>query len=328
MTNPRRQIFAVLVSFVALSLAGSAVEPGKPSKTAIMAAAFRAIGARNPDATFRNPDVLAGRFLRREDVALLAASGLDLRRQMTLTGAELRDYLRQSIAITTNFVRTVHIDTSMRDCLRDGATQVVVLGAGLDSRAYRFGKEFPGVVFYEVDFPPTQAYKIQRVRRVLGRVPKDVRYVPIDFTKDDLRTQLLRGGYREKEKSFFIWEGVVHYIPEAAVRATLRFIAEHSGPGSRIVFDYPLSTNHRINNPGDLLARWGEPFVFGFPPDGPSRMLKEEGLKVVSDLSNGELVRRYAVLADGTSSLRLPDTANRDADDAGIALAVAPGPPS
>lgn len=325
MMNLRRQVFAVLVGLVAFGFAGSAVEPGKPSRTAIMAAAFRAIGARNPDATFRNPDVLAGRFLRREDVALLAASGMDLRRQMTLTGEDLREYLHQSIAITTNFVRTVHIDTSMRDCLRAGATQVVVLGAGLDSRAYRVGKEFPGVMFYEVDFPPTQAYKIQRVRQVLGRLPKDVKYVPIDFTKDDLHSQLQRGGYRETEKTFFIWEGVVHYIPEAAVRATLRFVAEHSGAGSQIVFDYPLSTNHRINNPGDLLARWGEPFVFGFPLDGPSRMLQEEGLRVVSDLSNGDLVRRYAVRPDGTSSLRLPDTANRDADDAAIALAEALG---
>jgi len=222
----------------------------------------------------------------------------------------------------------VHIDASLRNCIRGGATQVVVLGAGLDSRPYRFGKEFPSATFYEVDFPATQAYKMRRVRQVLGRIPKSVRYVPVDFTKDDLSTQLLRAGYSEKVKTFFIWEGVIHYIPESAVRATLNFVADHSGLGSQIVFDYPLTTNHRINNPNDLLARWGEPFVFGFPVEGPSQMLREERLRLVSDISNAELVREYAVRPDGTSSLRVPDNANRDADDAAIALAEVSKAPS
>jgi len=300
------------------------VEPGKPSKTAIMAAAFRAIGARNPDSQFRNPDSLAGRFLRREDLAMLAANGRDFRREMTLTGEGLTEYLRQSVAIRTNFVRTVHIDTSMRDCLMGGATQVVVLGAGLDSRAYRFGAQYRNVTFYEVDFPPTLKFKTERVRQVLGRIPKDVRYVPVDFTKDDLKTQLEHAGYREQGKTFFVWEGVVYYIPESAVRATLQFVADHSAGGSRIIFDYALATNRRINNPGDLFARWGEPFVFGFPADGPSRMLQDEGLRLVSNFTNGELVKKYAVRPDGTSSLRPPDTQSADLDDAAFALAEVP----
>jgi methyltransferase (TIGR00027 family) len=326
MNRPRLVSVVVVIAFTAVvfSAVVQGVEPGKPSKTAIMAAAFRAIGARNPDQEFRNPDFLAGRFLRREDLATLAANGLDLRGEMTLAGDAFTEYLHRSIAITTNFVRTIHIDTSMRNCIADGATQVVVLGAGLDSRAYRFGSAYASVTFYEVDFPPTLKFKTERVRQVLGRFPKNVRYVPVDFTKDDLRTQLLHAGYREQSRTFFVWEGVVFYIPESAVRGTLRFVAEHSGAGSQIIFDYALATNRRINNPNDLFARWGEPFVFGFPAGGPSQIVREEGLRLTSDLANDELVRKYAVRPDGTSSLRVPDGEKREADDAGFALAEVP----
>jgi len=106
------------------------------------------------------------------------------------------------------------------------------------------------------------------------------------------------------------------------VRDTLRFVARHSAPGSQIIFDYPFSTNHRINNPQDILARWGEPFVFGFPAEGPRSFVEQAGLRLVSDLSNADLVRKYAVRPDGTTSLRPPDaTGNPDVDDAGFAVA-------
>jgi methyltransferase (TIGR00027 family) len=305
----------------ALAVAG-AVEPGKPSKTAIMAAVFRAIGARNPDSEFRNPDFLAGTFLRIEDLTLLAAAGADYRPQMSLAGEALSRYLLTSVAVTTNFVRTVHIDRTMQDAVKGGATQVVVLGAGLDSRAYRFRQQLPRATFFEVDFPPTQAYKTRRVRQVLGRVPSNVRYVPMDFTKDDLQTRLAAAGYVELAKTIFIWEGVVAYIPEPAVRETLRFVARHSAAGSSIIFDYPFNTNHRINNPNDLFAKWGEPFVFGFPTTGPTALVSEEGLRMVSDLSNADLVRKYAMHADGTSSLRTPVATDHSIpDDAGFAVA-------
>jgi hypothetical protein len=98
---------------LALVSIAHAVEPGKPSETAIMAAVFRAIGAKNPDATFRNPDFLAGKLLRVEDLILLAVAGADYRPQMSLSGGALSEYLRSSSAVATNFVRTV---TSIGGC--------------------------------------------------------------------------------------------------------------------------------------------------------------------------------------------------------------------
>jgi methyltransferase (TIGR00027 family) len=290
-----------------------------------MAAVFRALGARNPDERLRNPDYLAERFIGAGDLDYLATSGADYRPQMRLGGDDLVDYLKTSAAVTTNFVRTIHIDQAMVEAVKAGATQVVVLGAGLDSRAYRFAAQFGDVTFFELDHPATQALKIGRVRDAVGDRPRRVRYVPIDFTKDDLLTQLSGAGYREDRKSFFVWEGVVHYIPETAVAGTLRFVAAHSAAGSRIVFDYPLATNRRINNPADVFALWGEPFVFGFPAAGPAALVGATGLRVVSDDSNAALVRRYAIRPDGTSSLRLPETgANPNIDDAGFAIAEKP----
>ncbi len=314
------------VGLVVIATFASAVEPGKPSKTAIMAAAFRAIGAHNPDPEFRNPDYLAEKFLRPEDLAMLAANGADYRPALGLRGSELSEYLHHAMGVTSSFVRTRHIDVSMERAAADGARQVVALGAGLDSRAYRFSDRLRGVAFFEVDFPPTQEYKKLRVRAALGKLPDGVRYVPMDFTKDDLLTRLTAGGYDDRQMTFFIWEGVVHYIPESAVRGTLRFVAAHSAPGSRIIFDYPLDTNGRLNNPDNIFSRWGEPFLFGFPNGGPSGFIRDAGLETLSDLTNEELVKMYAMRPDGTSSLRLPGAdPRREADDAGIAIAQVPG---
>src|SRR5688500_11823407 len=91
---------------------------------------------------------------------------------------------------------------------------------------------------FEVDFPPTQELKKLRIRESLGRIPKNVVFVPIDFTKEDLRTVLLKAGYRADRKTVFVWEGVSFYLSEADVTATLRFVAKNSAPGSTIVFDY------------------------------------------------------------------------------------------
>ena len=88
--------------------------------------------------------------------------------------------------------------------MEGGATQVIVLGAGFDSRAYRLRELLKGVRFIEVDFGPTQEYKKRRVRDVLGCLPENVTYAPIDFTREKLEDVLQRTGYRPDQRSFFI----------------------------------------------------------------------------------------------------------------------------
>lgn len=149
------------------------------------------------------------------------------------------------------------------------------------------------VTFLEVDYGPTQEYKKQRVKEILGALPKSVRYVPMDFTKDDLLTQLQKAGYSHRAKSLFIWEGVTQYIPEASIKSTLDFVRDHSAAGSEIVFDYSLSSDSRINNPHTRFAAWGEPWIFGFPDGSAGEYVRRNGLTVVSDISMGDLETQY-----------------------------------
>lgn len=133
--------------------------------------------------------------------------------------------------------RCRYIDDYVRACLDDAIAQLVVLGAGFDSRAYRLDPLKEGVKVFEVDHPATQAIKKKKLTRIFGSMPGHVTFVPIDFTHQSL-DRLCASGYDERLKSLFIWEGVTYYLPPAAVDATLAFVARHSGVGSSIIFDY------------------------------------------------------------------------------------------
>jgi methyltransferase (TIGR00027 family) len=275
-------------------------EPRPPSRSAIVAAIVRAVGAKHPDPAFCNPDTLAAGFVGPRERALLPAAlagALDLDFEHALAR------LLRPNRVTHVFARARFFDDALADALRDGVRQVVILGAGLDSRGYRFAAQAGGVRFFEVDSPSLQASKQQRVREVLGRLPDHVRYVPVDLATDDLLTQLRAHGYAEDAVTHFVWEGVAAYLPEAAVRATLRLARHHAAPGSTLAVNYLLSTHPWINNPDTPMARMGELMVSGFPGESAADLLTQEGLSVVADLPTVDLAARYAQRPDGTWAL-------------------------
>jgi methyltransferase (TIGR00027 family) len=307
------------ICVVLLVSSATAVEPGVPSKTSIWTASSRAIGAKNPDPEFRNPDYLAARFLGPRERALLPDYPLDA---LDLDFDAALKRLPSPGHVANMFLRTRHIDTALDECLRAGVRQVVILGAGFDSRGYRFADRLDGVRFIEVDYGPTQEYKKRRVKEVLGKLPNHVDYVAMDFTKDDLGEQLRSVGYSEQARTLFIWEGVVYYIPQSAVEGTLRFVKDHAAPDTRIIFDYPLSSFQAVNNREARSARWGEPIIFGFPGDSASAFVREAGLEVISDLKWYELARRYGMRPDGSSSLPMLPSADDPAGSAGKSLGI------
>ncbi|MEO7275312.1 MAG: hypothetical protein ABIX28_16050 [Vicinamibacterales bacterium] len=93
------------------------------------------------------------------------------------------------------------------------------------------------------------------------------------------------------------------YLPETAVASTLRFTREHAAAGSRIVFDYTVASDSRVNNPATRFARWGEPWLFGFPGESAVDTIRQAGLTPVTDVSMLELAKTYAQRQDGTSPL-------------------------
>jgi methyltransferase (TIGR00027 family) len=286
--------------------AAAGIGPGRPSRTSIMVAAGRAFGAREPDASVRNPDHLAERFLGPEERELI--------REHPIAAALEGDYQKgrqdMEVASTTNLmlVRTRFIDEHLLRALDQGATQVVILGAGFDTRGYRFQEQLRGKRLFEVDHHGTQEFKKRRVAEVLGNAPDHVTYVEIDFQKDKLADVLHRAGYQRSAQTFFVWEGVCMYLKEEAVRETLRFVAAESAPGSLLVLDYACQAtldvmNRFPNHPAHRFStNWGEPWFFGVPDKREREFFRECGLEMRESMSmvRGREQQRYLTRADGT----------------------------
>jgi methyltransferase (TIGR00027 family) len=179
-------------------------------------------------------------------------------------------------------LRTALFDREARRWLSRGLTQVVLLGAGLDSRAARLGQR--GVRFFEVDHPTTQADKLARAYALPGYPFENATYVPCDFAVNDFVEKLDSSGFRADIPSLLIWEGVTYYLDEPAVRATLRRIADKLHPSSVIIFDHvgKRMGHGALRDASSIAARegvaeMGEPVVFGL--DHALPMLYDEGFR-------------------------------------------------
>jgi methyltransferase (TIGR00027 family) len=204
--------------------------------------------------------------------------------------------------------RTRYIDEALERAVKNGATQVVILGAGFDTRAYRFGQLLKHSRVIEVDAAPTQAYKKRRVQEVLRDLPTNLTYCAIDFAKDDLMHGLRRVGLKRDEKTFYIWEGVCMYLPESSVRKTLQTIASHSTPGSTLVLDYANALGIELgkftpNGAGGIPTPWAEPWIFGVPGANGAEFFRELGFDLGMPVPaySPEMIRRYGTRQDGTS---------------------------
>lgn len=281
-------------------------DAGYPSRTAILVAAARAFGSHDPDPSVRNPDWLAER--------LLGPDELDLLNEHPVRAALAQDYREASRDIQAvgpammMIIRTRFIDAYVENAIRNGATQVVILGAGFDSRAYRFHELLRDVAVFEVDAPATQEIKKRRVEAVLGGAPGNLTYVPMNFNTDKLRDVLGRAAWRAMEKTCFIWEGVSMYVAEQGVRETLCAIASQSAPGSSLVMDFAggtvIETIKKIPDAPSVkqLTSWGEPWIFGVP-DGQERdFFTGMGFQVkeLVPIYSSETILRYATRKDGT----------------------------
>ena len=194
--------------------------------------------------------------------------------------------------------RDRYIDDTLQGFLDEGIDQLVILGAGYDSRAYRFART--GVKIFEVDHPATQEDKLVKVQTVFGKVPEHVVYVPVDFNTQSLEERLLECGYDPTQKTLFIWQGVTMYLNREAVDSTLDFVVQHSGPGSAIVFDYlyrSLLDGVQKQNEIDNMRRYrfmtGEGLTFGIPEGMITSFLEERGFASVKDVNADDLKAAY-----------------------------------
>jgi len=286
-------------------LAARAVPPGETSFTALAVCEFRAIAAQHPDPELRNGDTLAGHLCP----PMLLPREYDAARDVIELDPE---------AFAGYFfvnARTRYIDALLERAAAAGAEQVVVLGAGFDSRAYRFHNAYPKLKFFEVDLPAVIEAKKRTIARVLGSLPADVHYAPIDFNAQSLSDVLPGAGYDRRRRSFFILEGVSMYVAEPGVAATLEFVSGNSPPGSEIVYDYVLRRVAQGDYEGLYAARKealgvaqvGEPFVTGWTPQEAADFARRHGLAAREDLDAAALTRRFLTGADGKPDGRIPE---------------------
>lgn len=237
-------------------------------------------------------DDLAALFLPLPLRAFVAATRLTPIRNAVVNASErVGPGLWANIACRKRF-----IDDNLAAALGD-IDAVVVLGAGLDTRAYRLARGSDVPVF-EVDLPINVARKRNIVARVLGAPPPTVRSVPIDFERDDLLAVLESHGYRRDARTFFVWEGVTQYLTEDAVRATFDSLAR-AVAGSRLDFTYVRSEfieGTELYGAPTLYRRFRERsrlWQFGLPPDGVEDFLTEYGWRLIEQAGPDEFMARY-----------------------------------
>ena len=300
----RNGLIALLcaVFVMAIPAGAFAVRPGEMSLAAEMSAAQRAVAAMHPDKKIRNPDYLAEKFVS-EDFWHYYHYSRDFGNSMKFVKT-----FRVGFYYYDN-ARTMHIDKIFQDAAKNGLEQVVILGAGFDSRAYRFGDMLPGVRFFELDHPPTAGQKQKTIQDIFGKVPAHVTFVPIDFKTWNIGDALFNAGYDPHKNTCFIWAGVSMYLTKEAVDQTLLFIADRSAPGSTVIFDYILETAIKKDSqkyPGARryafrMALAGEPILSGLPEgkDAVRAYMEDRGLQVLSNVGHEELIRMYLIGTDG-----------------------------
>lgn len=192
-------------------------------------------------------------------------------------------------------MRTRYLDDVVGAWARAGITQVVILGAGLDTRAYRLPVLAAATVF-EVDLPELQQQKQGRLRGVRP-CAENVRFVPADLARDRLDAVLASAGFDRAVPALYVWEGVTQYLTAAAVRATLQVIGG-SAAGTGVVFTYVLPSRIADGGYGGSAALQvqlgpSEPWLFGIAPERLAGLVGECGLQLVSDIGDAEYQQRY-----------------------------------
>ncbi|HEY9680603.1 MAG TPA: SAM-dependent methyltransferase [Oculatellaceae cyanobacterium] len=254
----------------------------RPSRTAEYTALLRALGDIGMTSASGFSDPCAEKMLPAFFACLHKAA-----RFVSLFGAG--GILRYQFGPVVDLLamRTLAIDQIVLSAVNDRAVkteQIVILGAGLDSRAFRL-HGLADTNIFEVDHPASQQYKRAQTAG-LKPLTRSLKFVAVDFERDSLEQKLLEAGFNPKHSSVWIWEGVVMYLSDEAMRSTLAAIARLSPAGSHVAIEYrePTTGNdfwQRYMNA--LLRRCGEPQI-GLRTEESMRLeLESAGFKVISD---------------------------------------------
>jgi methyltransferase (TIGR00027 family) len=260
-------------------------------------AALRFAASFEHDPAVRGPDRTAG--------SLLSWHLKTIGRVGILRNPALAHYRRTLPGIYEyHIIRTAYIDQIVTREVADGATQIVILGAGFDTRAIRMRDALRRTRVLEVDHPATSQHKQARLAR-LGGLPSNLKFGAVDFETAELGPAVQEGGYRTDTRSVFVWEGVSMFLTETAVTKTLNLFAT-AAPSSITVFDYITRSvaeghydAHGSRQAAHYLATTGEPYRFGLQHEEVRPFLARHGLLLECCDTPAELANRYLTHSNG-----------------------------
>ncbi len=270
------------------------MKPNTPSRTAQYMALFRAVETTGAEATRLFTDKLAFHFL---DTGLQAAVKFA---SLPFVGGLIPWYINQKGigAISSGIARTKYIDDLLVAAVNAGTKQVIVLGAGFDTRAIRLNLS-ARVAFIEIDHPDTSKYKQRVLKTQLGKLPDNIAFEQADFNRQSIEEIAEQAKINFSAPTTVIWEGVTNYLTPAAIESTFAFTRKFSKPFS-IIFTY--IDKAVLENPASFegtecifanLQKNEEKWTFGFNPDEIAAFLYKYGLTLKEDLNAAEYRSRY-----------------------------------
>ena len=202
--------------------------------------------------------------------------------------------------------RTKYIDAVFENALVERFDQVLLFGAGFDTRALRFQAQAEHTRIFELDARITQQGKVGQFRKRKISIPSNVVFIAVDFDKESLPDKLDMGGFQKDRRSLFILEGLLMYLEPESVHATFQTIQEYAGTGSRVVFDYVQASvlRHGKTLYGEagltkFVAKAGEQWRFGIEPGEIASFVAAYGFQVSDHKDAQELEATYFQDANG-----------------------------
>ncbi len=276
------------------------------SKTADMTCGCRAMSFCERDPLFKGTDWVAPKLLPRKLQPLI---------RIGLARRVLRRVIGPQGVYEWVIARTRYIDDAVELACKEGFTQILLFGAGFDSRAVRFAPKLDGMKVYELDAPTTQKMKVEQFSvRGVG-LPSNLVMVPINFEKESIEEKLRGAGFVPGRRTLVILEGVLQYLNREAVETTFRTICRMVGSGSRIVFDHAYAAVLRGEGSAygqkrmiEGVERFGESWQFGIDEGEVEGFLRQYGLVLIDKKNPAELEEMNFKGKDGVPKGRVNGT--------------------
>lgn len=272
----------------------------KSSITALMSSFGRAFHAENEEHPVFE-DHLAGKLMMAEEYAAVQGYILDgaqfFEPEIDPVKQEPTELLRRIVNVhiaPSPLCRAAYTEQALKAAALTGAKQYVMLGAGMDTFAFRKTEFLSKYRVFEVDHPLTQADKRERITRAGWTIPENLAFVPVDFTKDNLTECLITAGFDPSVKSFFSWLGVTYYLSMEAIDTMLAALSGLCADGSNIVFDYPDENffdarEKRVQNTIMMAKAGGEPMQSAFSYNELEKLLEKHGFLIYELLTPDDI---------------------------------------